>query len=79
MYRVYIIKDNRAETFIMSSIDKYKKVIDKQKANFLVVKFINLAEFEDLGIDLANKEVYQLINDANKAEYYYNQAKNQHF
>lgn len=79
MYRVYIIKDYRVKTFTISNINRYKKVIDRQKANFLVVKLVNLAKFEDLRIDLADKEVYQLINDANKAEYYYNQAKNQCF
>lgn len=72
MYRVYIVKDYKVKTFTISSINRYKKVIDRQKANFLVVKLVNLAKFEDLRIDLADKEVYQLINDANKAEYYYN-------
>lgn len=79
MYRVYIVKNYKAKTFIINSIDKYKKVINRQKANFLVVMFINLAGFENLRINLVDKKVYQLINDANKAEYYYNQVNNQRF
>lgn len=30
---------------------------------------------KDLEIDFANKKVFQLINKANKAKYYYSQVK----
>lgn len=73
------MKNHRAKTFTISSTDRHKRVVDRQKANILVVELVDLAKFEDLEIDLTNKKVYQLIDDANKIDYYYNQAKDQRF
>lgn len=36
---------------------------------------VNTLEIEDLKIDLADKKEFQLINNANEAKYYYDQAK----
>lgn len=77
MYRVRAVEDHGAGTLTISGTDGRKRVVDGQEANFLAVELVDLAEVKDLGIDLADEEVYQLINDANKAEYYYNQAKGQ--
>lgn len=77
MYRVYAIEDHRAETLTISGTDRLKQVVDGQKADSLTVELIDTFEIEDLGIDLADKEVYQLINEANNAEYYYDQIKDQ--
>lgn len=69
---MFVFKDYKVETLIISSINKYKKVVNRQKANFLIVKLINLAKIEDLEIKfIVNKKIYQLINDINKVEYYY--------
>lgn len=35
-----------------------KKFINSQKANFLIVKLVNILEIKDLRINLANKKVY---------------------
>lgn len=35
-----------------------KKFINSQKADFLVVKLVNMLEIKDLKINLANKKVY---------------------
>lgn len=72
-----MFEDHKVGTLIISNTDKYKKVVDRQKANFLAIELVDLAKVEDLGIDLTDKKVYQLIDHANKAEYYYDQAKNQ--
>lgn len=42
--------------------------MDGQKANFLIVKLVNLAKIQDLRINLVDKKVYQLIDNANKAK-----------
>lgn len=42
-----------------------------QKADLLAVELVDTFEVEDLGMNLAAEEVYQLINEANNAEYYY--------
>ena len=55
--------------------DGLKQVIDGQKANSLAIELVDTFEVEDLEIDLADKRVYQLINEANNAEYYYDQIK----
>lgn len=67
-----IIKDHKVKTLTISSKNVYKKGVNRQKANFLVIKLVDLVEIEDLKINFANKKVYQLINDTNKAKYYYN-------
>lgn len=76
---MHVVEDHKAKTFIISETDGCKRVVDGQEINFLAVKLVNLAEIEDLEIDLVDKKVYQLIDDANKAEYYYDSAKNQCF
>lgn len=70
MYRVCMVEDYRAGTLIISGTNGCKKVVDGQKANFLVVKLVDLAEVEDLRINLVDEEVYQLIDNINKAKYY---------
>lgn len=52
-------------------IDQLKKVDNGQEADFLAVGQINALEVEYLGINLADKKIYQLIDKANKANYYY--------
>lgn len=66
-----IIKDHKVKTLTISGKNMYKKGVNRQKANFLVIKLVDLVEVKDLKINFANKEVYQLINDTNKAKYYY--------
>lgn len=46
-------------------------MVDGQETDSLAIKLVNTFEIEDLEIDLADKEVYQLINKANNVEYYY--------
>ena len=58
-------------------MDGLKQVVNSQEADLLAIELIDLFEVEDLGISLADKEVYQLINEANNTEYYYNQIKDQ--
>ena len=50
-------------------------MVDGQEANLLVIELVDTFEVEDLKMDLADKEVNQLINKANNAEYYYDQLK----
>lgn len=79
MYKICVVKDHGAGTLTISCTDGLKRVFDDQKANFLAVGFVNDLKLEDLGINLADEEVYQLIVKANKAEYSYNQVKSQRF
>lgn len=39
------------------------------------MELVDALEVEDLGMDLADEEIYQLIDEANQAEFYYDQAK----
>lgn len=71
MYKLCEIEDYEAKTLTISGTKGLKRVVDNQKADFLAVKLVNTLEIKDLGIDLADKEVYQLINEANEAECYY--------
>lgn len=41
------------------------------KTSFIAIGLVNITKVEDLKIDLGDKEIYQLINDTNKVEYYY--------
>lgn len=68
---MHAVENHEARTLTISSTNRCKKIVDEQKTNFLVVKLIDLAEIEDLEMDLADKKVYQLIDNANEAEYYY--------
>lgn len=77
MYWICIVKDHEAGTLTISGTNKVKRVVDGQKADLLNIELVNIFEVEDLRIDLANKKVYQLINEANNAEYYYDQVKDQ--
>lgn len=72
IYRVCIIQDHGARTLIINGINGRKRVVNRQEVNFLVVELVNLAEIENLEIDLADEEVYQLFHDVNEAEYYHN-------
>lgn len=74
MYRIHAIKNHKARTLTISSMYRRKKVADGQKGNFLAVKLVDLAKIENLEKNLTNKKVYQFINNANKAKYYYNHA-----
>lgn len=50
-------------------------MINGQKADLLAIELVNIFAVEDLKIDLADKKVYQLINKANSAKYYYDWVK----
>lgn len=78
MYRVRAIENHRAGTLTISGTNRIKRVVDGQEANSLAVELVNTFEVEDLGIDLANEKVYQLLNKVNNTEYYYDQVKDQH-
>lgn len=71
MYYVYTVENYRAGTLTISGINGLQRVVDGQKANFLAVELVDIFEIEDWGIYLANKKVNQLINEDNKAKYYY--------
>lgn len=66
-----MVEDCRARTLIISGINKCKNVINRQNTNFLAIEFVNLAEIKDLEINLIDKKVHQLIDNVNKAKYYY--------
>ena len=78
MYQVRAVEDHGAGTLTISSTDRLKRLVDGQEADLLAVELVDTFRVEDLGIDLADEEVYQLINKANNAEYYYDQVKDQH-
>lgn len=77
MYLVRAVEDHGAGTLTISGTDGLKRVVDGQEADSLAIELVNTFEVEDLGMDLADEEVYQLINEANNAEYYYDQVKDQ--
>ena len=77
MYKVRAVEDHRVGTLIISDTDGLKRVVDDQEADSLAAELVDTFEVEDLGMDLADEEVYQLIDKANKAEYYYDQVKGQ--
>lgn len=76
IYCVYVVEDYGAKSIIISVTNGIKIVVDIPEAKLLAVELIDTLEVEDLGIDLTNKEIYQLIDKANEAKYYYDQAKN---
>lgn len=61
----------------INNTNRLKQVIDSQAADLLTIELIDTFEIKDLKINLANKEVYQLINKVNNAKYYYDQIKDQ--
>lgn len=69
MYRVCAVEDYGAGTLTISGIDKQKRIVDGQEANPLAVQLVDRFEVEDLEIVMIDKEIYQLIDNANKAEY----------
>ena len=75
IYRVQAVEHHRARTLTISGTDRLKRVADGQEADSLTVKLVDALEMEDLGMDLADEEVYQLIDEANEAEYHYDQVK----
>ena len=77
MYGVCAVEDYGAGTLTISSIDGLKRVVDGQEADSLAVELVNALEIEDLEMDLADEEIYQLIDRANEAKYYYDQVKSQ--
>ena len=77
MYRVRAVENHGAGTLTISGTDELKRVVDGQKADSLAIELVNALEVENLGMDLADEKVYQLIDKANKAKYYYDQVKSQ--
>lgn len=63
----------------ISSTIGYKGVVDGQEISFLEVELVDITEIKDLEIDWIDTKVYQLMNNTNKAKYYYNQVKYQCF
>lgn len=61
----------------ISGTDGLKNVVDGQKADLLAIELVDIFEVENLGMDLADEKVYQLISKANNVKYYYDQVKNQ--
>ena len=68
---MYAVEDHGARTLTISGTDGLKRVVDRQEADSLAVELVDIFEIEDLGMDLAHEELYQLIDEANKAEYYH--------
>lgn len=62
---------------IINDTDRLKQVVDGKEADSLTIELVDMFKVKDLEMDLADKEVYQLINKTNNVEYYYNQIKNQ--
>ncbi len=79
IYRVREVEDHGSGTLTISGTDRLKRVVDGQEADSLAVHLVDAFEVEDLGINLADEEVYQLIDKANEAEYHYDQVKGQRF
>ena len=77
MYRVRAVEDHGAGTLTISGTNELKRVVDDQEADSLAIELVDALEVEDLGMDLADKKVYQLIDEANEAEYYYDQVNGQ--
>lgn len=72
-----VVENHGARILTISDTNRLKRVVDGQEANSPVVELVDTLEVEDLEIYLANKEVYRLIDKANEAECYYDQAKSQ--
>ncbi len=79
MYRVRAVEYHGAGTLTIIGTDGLKRVVDGQEADSLAVELVDALEVKDLGMDLADEEVYQLIDKANEAEYHYDQVKGQRF
>ena len=77
MYRVRAVENHGAGTLTINGTDELKRVVDGQEADSLAVELVDAVEVEDLGMDLADEKIYQLIDKANEAKYYYNQVKSQ--
>lgn len=74
-----MVENHGVGTLTINGTNRLKKVVDGQEADFLAIELVDVLEIEDLGIDLTDKEVYQLIDEANEAKYYYNKTKYQRF
>ncbi len=74
MYRVRVVEDHGAGTLTIYGIDRLKRVVDGQEADSLAVELVDALEVENLGMDFDDEEVYQLIDEANEAEYHYDQV-----
>ncbi len=79
MYRIRAVEDHGAGTLTIIGTDGLKRVVDGQEGDSLAVELVDALEVEDLGLDLADEEIYQLIDKANEAEYHYDQVKSQCF
>ncbi len=77
MYIVRAVEDQGVGTLTISGTDGLKRVVDGQEADSLAVELGDALEIEDLGMVLADEEVYQLIDEANEVEYHYYQVKGQ--
>lgn len=75
MNQIYAVKDYSIGTLTINDINRLKQVVDNQKADLLTIDLVDTFEIEDFKINLAHKKIYQLINKANNAKYYYNQIK----
>lgn len=75
IYRVCAIEDYRTGILTIGSTNKLEKVVDGQKTDFLAIEPVDMLEVKDLRMNLADEMVYELINKANEAKYYYNQVK----
>ncbi len=58
MYRVRAVEDNGAGTLTINGTNRLKRVVDGQEADSLAVELVNALKVEDLGMDLADEEVY---------------------
>lgn len=61
------VEDHGAGTLTISGTDGLKRVVDSPEADSLAVELVDALEVEDLEMDLADEEIYQLIDETNEA------------
>lgn len=65
MYSVYVVKDYKDRVLTISSINGINIIVNDQKADLLAAYLVNIFELKDLGINLADKKIYHLIDKVN--------------
>lgn len=66
-----MVENHKARNLTINNRDECKRIVNRQKTNFLAIELVNLTEVKDLKINLTDEQIYQLINNANKAKCYY--------
>lgn len=58
MYKIFILKNYKAQLLTICNINELKRVFNGQKAIQLIVKLINISKIKYIRINLSNLKIY---------------------